>query len=137
MSNPQNEFRQLFQQRWGGIATSASLANFVETIGGIAVANDRDLNWVEDGTQALLPSLKCAFRKWVIGICGHPFIHTGVFPGWIEDEREVIPEVDLRRGLSAEDTEAELVGLETEIGQCFEKAKTVRRAFQDLESTQT
>jgi hypothetical protein len=123
LSNPQNEFRKLFQQRCGGIAASASLAKFVETIGGIAVANDRDLNWVEEETLVLLPSLKCAFRKWVIGICGLPFMHTGMLPEWFKDEQDIIPEVELQRSLSTEDTERELVELESEIGQCFEKAK--------------
>lgn len=122
LSNPQNEFRQLFQQRCGGIATSVSLANFVETISGMAVANARDLNWVKDETQTLLPSLKRAFRKWVIGICGHPFSNTCMLPAWFKDEREIIPEIELQRSLSPEDNEAELVGLETEIGQCFAKA---------------
>jgi hypothetical protein len=117
LSNPQNEFRQLFQQRCGGIATSVSLANFVETISGIAVTNDRDLNWVEDETQTLLPSLKSAFRKWVTGICGHPFSNTCMLPAWFQDEREIIPEIELQRGLSPEDNEAEVVRLETEIGQ--------------------
>ena len=122
LSNPQNEFRKLFQLRCKGIATSASLANFVENIARIAVTNNRDLHWVDGESQALLPSLKRAFRKWVIGICGHPFIYTGMLPAWFKDEREIIPEIELQRSLSPEDNEAELVGLETEIGQFFEKA---------------
>jgi hypothetical protein len=122
-SNPENEFRELFQQRCEGIATSASLVTFVETIGGIAVANNRDLGWLEDQTQGLLPSLKWVCRKWIIGICGHPFTHTGTLPAWFKDNRNEMSEADMQKCLSVEETEAELVRLEAEIGRCFDNAK--------------
>lgn len=120
--NPRNTLRELFQQRCRGISASELLGEFAETVSSIALANDRDLNWVGDQIRSLLPSLKRTCRKWVIGICPLPFAHTGLLPAWLKDEREIIPDSDLQQSLSVGKSEAELANFEAEIGQSFEEA---------------
>ena len=120
--NPRNTLRELFQQRCRGIAASKSLGEFVETVTSIALANDRDPKWVRDQIRSLLPSLKRTCRRWIIGICPLLFTQTDLLPAWLKDEREIIPDSDLQRSLSAEDTEAEQAKIEVEIKRHFEEA---------------
>lgn len=120
--NPRDTLRKLIQQRCRGIASSVSLRKFVESVSSIAIANDRDLNWVEDQIRGLLPDLKRTCREWLIGILPLPFKYIGVLPAWFKDEREVIPDSDLQQSLSVEDTDAELAKIESEIERCFEEA---------------
>ena len=120
--NPRDTLRKLIQQRCRGIASSVSLRKFVESVSSIAIANDRDLNWVEDQIRGLLPDLKRTCREWIIGILPLPFKYMGVLPAWFKDEREVIPDSDLQQSLSVEDTDAELAKIESEIERCFEEA---------------
>src|SRR5258708_36428828 len=67
LSNRRDALHVLLLQQCRGIVASSSLAKFVQNAVGIAVANDRDLNWIECQIQGLLPSLKRECRKWVIG----------------------------------------------------------------------
>jgi hypothetical protein len=136
ISNPQDALRGLLHQRCGDIATSASLATFIRIVANIAVAHDHDLDWVERQMQELLPTLKRAGRKWVIGISPLPFRYTGVLPAWVRDSRTEIPQEDLYQGLSSEDTEAELEAIEAEIERCFDKAKKAALAHANLQMAQ-
>ncbi len=120
--NPRDTLRELFQQRCRGIVSSVSLGEFVESVSTIAIAHDRDLPWVEDQIQRLLPSLTRTFRKWIISILPLPFKHTDLLPAWFKDELEVIPDSDLQQSLSADDTVAELAHMEVEIKRHFEEA---------------
>ena len=86
------------------------------------MANSHDLDWVEGQIHALRPSLSRIFRKWVVGVCPPPFNDTGLVPAWLKDDG-VILEAELRRSLSGDDSEAELVRIEAEITQHFEEAE--------------
>ena len=122
LSNPRNTLLELLRQRCQSILVSVSLAKFVEEITGIGVANSRDLDWVEGQIHALRPSLSRIFRKWVVGVCPPPFNDTGLIPAWLKDDG-VILEAELRRSLSADDSEAQLVLIEAKIAPHFEEAK--------------
>jgi hypothetical protein len=134
--NPRDKFRELFQQRCRGIMTSISLRKFVETVTSIAIANDRDLNWVEDQIRGLLPTLKRACRQWIIDICQLPFMDTGLLPGWLREKREIIPDSELQQSLSVEDTNAELSKIEAEIEQRFEEAVKAALGHANLQMAQ-
>jgi hypothetical protein len=131
--NPREALLELFRERCQGLSTSASLARFVEDITRIAIANTKDLKWVEDQLQRLLPSLRRVSRNWVIRVCSL-LIHTDLLPAWFKDQRQVISEEDLRQVLSVGDTESELAALAVDIDQHFERAK---KAALDRASVQT
>ena len=135
-SNPREVLLGMVQQRCSGIATTPCIAKFAKIVGRIAVANDRDLKWVESKVQELLTSLKRAGRKWIIGICPLPFKHTGVLPAWVRDRRTEIPDGDVHRGMSPEDTETHLVQIDSEIERHFETAKKAALDYASLQKAQ-
>jgi hypothetical protein len=101
---------------------SASLAKFVEEITSIAVADSRGLGWVESQIQNLGTSLSRVCRKWIIGVCPPSITYAGLLPVWLKDHGDILGE-DSDRSLSPDDSEAEFVRIEDEIGKYFEEAK--------------
>lgn len=132
LSNPRNTLLELLRQRCQSVLASVSLAEFVEQITRIGVANGRDLGWVEGQIHGLRPSLSHACRKWIVGVCPDPFNYTGQLPAWFKDDG-VILGAESYRSLSSDDSEAELVLIEAQIAQHFEKAE---RAALDQASIQ-
>jgi len=122
LSNPRNAVLELLRHRCQSGLASASLAKFVEQITTIGVANGRDLDWVEGQIQGLEPALSRACRKWVVGVCPPPFAQTGLLPSWWKHDG-VILDTESHRSLSSDDSEAELVLIDAEVAQYFEKAK--------------
>jgi hypothetical protein len=133
LSNPRNTLLELLRQRCQSVLASVSLAEFVEQITRIGVANGSDLEWVEGQIYGLRPSLSRACRKWIVGVCPDPFNYTGQLPAWLKKDDRVILEAELYRSLSSEDAEAELVLIEAQIALHFEEAE---RAALDQASIQ-
>jgi hypothetical protein len=121
-SNPWNTLLGLLRQRYQSVLTSVSLAKFVGQITSIGIAHGRDLDWVEDQIQGLMPSFSRICRTWIIGVCPPPFKDTGKLPAWMKNQG-VIAETDSHRSLSSDDSEAEFVLIEAENAQYFEAAK--------------
>jgi hypothetical protein len=121
LSNPRNTLLEVLRRRCQSILVSVSLKKFVEQITSIGVANGRDLDWVEGQIHGLRSSFSRVCRKWIVGICPPPFNDTGVLPAWLKDDR-VILDAELHRGLSSDESEAELVLIEAQIAQHFQEA---------------
>ncbi len=121
LSNPRDTLHELLRQRCQSVLASESLAKFVEQITGIGVANGRDLDWVDGQIQGLKPAFSRVCRRWIIGVCPPPFTQTGLLPRWWKHE-EVILDTESEQSLSSDDSAAELVLIEAEIAQYFEKA---------------
>ena len=132
LSNPRNALLELLRQRCQGISVSVSLAQFVEEITAIGVANGLDPNWVESQIQGLRSSFSRVYCKWIIGVCSPSFNDRGFLPVWLKAD-EVILGAELDRSLSSEESEAELLLIEAQITQHFEEAE---RAALDQASIQ-
>ena len=121
--NPRNTLLELLRQRCRGVSTSRSLAEFVEQITRIGVANGRNLVWVKGQIRGLRRSLSRVCRMWIIGVCPPPFRDTGQLPQWFKDDGEIVGD-NSSRGLSSEESEAELALIEAGIEEYFEAAKS-------------
>jgi hypothetical protein len=129
LSNPRETLLDLFRQRCQSVLRSVSLATFVEQITNIAIANGRDLDWVEGQIRELWPSCSRVCRKWIIDVCPPPFMQTRQLPAWFRDHGVVV-DADSHRALSSDDSEAEFRRIEGAVEPYFEEAykKAVHQA---------
>ena len=122
LSNPRDTLLGLLRMRCQSVSDSASLTAFVKQTTSIGVAGTRDLEWVEDQLEKLRPSFSLVCRTWIAGVCGGPLASAGQLPAWFEDHGVILRE-NLHRVLSKEDSEAELLRIESEIAPFFEETR--------------